>query len=83
MSEKSKAIELDENEIQQVSGGVTGESSPITIDYSLCDGCGVCIRECQEGALRLEEGRVYVDDDKCTRCCYCEVMCPPAAIKVN
>lgn len=47
-----------------------------------CGGCGKCVQVCKNHALRLENGRAVVDDDKCALCSYCARACPQFTIKV-
>lgn len=41
-----------------------------------CVGCGVCTGRCNEGALRLELGRICVEVSKCVHCGRCMDPCP-------
>ncbi len=41
-----------------------------------CDGCGVCTFNCEEDALKVDEGKVRVDHTKCTQCKQCNSFCP-------
>lgn len=56
----------------------------VTIDEELCDGCGLCVPSCQEGALRIVNGKARLVADK-----YCDGMgaclghCPRGAIKIE
>ena len=56
----------------------------VTIDEELCDGCGLCVPSCQEGALRIVDGKARLVADK-----YCDGMgaclghCPRGAIKIE
>ncbi|TFF92503.1 phosphoadenosine phosphosulfate reductase [Candidatus Thorarchaeota archaeon] len=38
----------------------------------LCQGCGSCILQCQHDALHLVDGRVAVDEEKCSHCLECD-----------
>ena len=83
MSENNRTMELNEEEIKHISGGSNGNGSPITVDLSLCDGCGECARNCSYDAINFVDGKVCIDDNLCTKCCVCEVLCPPGAITLN
>ncbi len=41
-----------------------------------CDGCGVCIYNCEEDALFLRNGKIKVDTSKCIHCMRCNSFCP-------
>ncbi|MDD2504299.1 MAG: aldo/keto reductase [Clostridia bacterium] len=47
-----------------------------------CQGCGNCIKQCSQGALSLQDGKVQVDHNKCILCGYCGSACKELAIKV-
>ncbi len=55
----------------------------IKIDEELCDGCGVCVPSCAEGALQVVDGKVKVIDDKyCDGLGACLGECPVDALTV-
>ena len=41
----------------------------------ICTQCGICARECPEGAI-VVNGAYVIDEDKCTRCGVCVEVCP-------
>lgn len=47
-----------------------------------CLGCGKCVETCQQQALKLENGKAVVDQNRCVRCGYCAKKCPEFCIKV-
>lgn len=47
-----------------------------------CIGCGACVQRCQQGALRLVDGKCIVDSDKCVLCSYCATACRDFCIKI-
>jgi 2-oxoglutarate ferredoxin oxidoreductase subunit delta len=63
----------------------------ISIDSKLCKGCEYCLSICPGQVIRLSENynsrghryAVIENDDKCTRCRSCAVMCPEIAIIIN
>lgn len=55
----------------------------IEINQEKCNGCGLCIDACHEGALQLVEGKaVLVSDEYCDGLGDCLPECPTDAIKI-
>ncbi len=53
----------------------------IQIDESLCDGCGLCVTACHEGAIGLVDGKAkLLRDDYCDGLGDCLPACPTGAI---
>ena len=43
----------------------------------LCQACGSCIPQCEQGALYHDNGKIAVDEDKCINCLECDTWpCP-------
>jgi phosphoadenosine phosphosulfate reductase len=43
----------------------------------LCQACGSCIPQCEQGALYHDNGKIAVDEDKCVNCLECDKWpCP-------
>jgi NAD-dependent dihydropyrimidine dehydrogenase PreA subunit len=56
----------------------------IHIDESKCDGCGLCIEGCPEGALQLVDGKaVLVGEILCDGLGACIAQCPQDAIHIE
>ncbi len=56
----------------------------ITIDEELCDGCGLCVRACHEGAIQLVNGKArLVSDIYCDGLGDCIGECPQGAITME
>ena len=62
----------------------------IKIDEKLCKGCSICVHFCPVKALKTskklnEKGYflpVPAREDKCTKCRFCEQICPEFAIHI-
>lgn len=55
----------------------------IEIDEEMCDGCGLCVPSCAEGALEIVDGKVRMIADKlCDGLGACLGDCPTGALKV-
>jgi ferredoxin len=55
----------------------------VQIDEEKCDGCGVCIPNCAEGALQIIDGKArLVKDSYCDGLGACLGHCPKDAIKI-
>ncbi|MEG1067860.1 MAG: 4Fe-4S binding protein [Anaerovoracaceae bacterium] len=53
----------------------------ITIDKELCNGCGICVSACHEGAIGLVDGKAkLLRDDYCDGLGDCLPTCPTGAI---
>lgn len=60
------------------------ERDIITIDEELCDGCGICVPSCNEGAIQIIDGKAkLVDDSFCDGLGDCLADCPQNAITVE
>lgn len=55
--------------------------SIITIDQDKCNGCGLCVSACHEGAIGMENGKAtLLRDDYCDGLGACLPACPTGAI---
>jgi Fe-S-cluster-containing hydrogenase component 2 len=55
----------------------------IAIDEELCDGCGLCVPACAEGAIQLVDGKArLVKDSYCDGLGACLGECPQGAITI-
>lgn len=63
----------------------------IEVDPGFCKGCGLCVDVCPTHIIELDASTLNAkgyhpahctDQDKCTGCCSCAMMCPDVAITV-
>ncbi|MCR4897504.1 MAG: RnfABCDGE type electron transport complex subunit B [Lachnospiraceae bacterium] len=45
-----------------------------------CIGCGICVKNCEFGAITVENFHATIDQEKCTGCGACVAKCPKKAI---
>ncbi len=56
----------------------------VRIDEELCNGCGVCVMPCAEGAIVLVDGKAkVVDESLCDGAGFCIPVCPTGALSIE
>ncbi|MCX6355323.1 MAG: DUF362 domain-containing protein [Candidatus Aureabacteria bacterium] len=52
---------------------------------AICTKCGACVQICpaRPKALRMEKGRIVIDDRNCIRCYCCSEICPSKAVRLT
>lgn len=48
-----------------------------------CHDCYKCVRECQVKAIKIQDGRASVLNEKCISCGHCVIACPSSAKRVR
>lgn len=78
-------ISLIPYEAKQVVACSSTDKGPVTMKacQTGCIGCGICIRNCPQGAVRVENFHAVIDHEKCIGCGACQEKCPKKAIVVN
>ena len=63
---------------------MTAVRNIVRIDQDKCDGCGLCVPQCAEGAIRVVDGKArLVADNLCDGLGACLGTCPRGAIAVE
>lgn len=56
----------------------------IQVNEEKCIGCSLCVNDCPNACLRLENGKAHVDSEAfCIECGHCYAICPQAAISMT
>ena len=53
------------------------------IDLNKCNGCGLCVKNCQFHALSLENNQAKLNHFLCEGCGVCKIVCPQKAIEMK
>ncbi len=48
--------------------------------FGKCDGCGICVETCEQGAITLHMEKAHVDTELCISCGECVKACPTGAL---
>ena len=55
----------------------------VQIDELKCNGCGVCVTPCAEGAIEIVDGKAkVVKDELCDGAGFCLGVCPTGALTI-
>jgi ferredoxin len=56
----------------------------VRVDEDLCNGCGVCVSPCAEGAIEIVDGKArVVRDELCDGAGFCLGVCPTGALTIE
>jgi len=62
----------------------TVRRSIVKIDEELCNGCGLCVTPCAEGAIELVNGKArVVREELCDGAGFCLAVCPTGALSIE
>ncbi len=67
---QNNCLKTEENDV-----GIKG-GSQVTWKEEGCINCGLCAKVCREDAIKIEDGKIIVDYDKCNYCGRCFKSCP-------
>lgn len=60
------------------------ERQIVRIDEDLCNGCGLCVTPCAEGAIELTDGKArVVKEELCDGAGFCLPVCPTGALTLE
>ena len=63
---------------------MSGRRKIVVIDETKCDGCGLCVKSCAEGAIQIVDGRArLVSETYCDGLGNCLGTCPRDAIRIE
>lgn len=76
--------------IKQLSMGMAAKGGKLEMHMGIkpkvisrkCIKCGLCLKACNEGAMKLNKKSVEINYDKCVGCGGCVAVCPHKAITV-
>lgn len=74
---QNNCLKAEENDVG-IKGGVR-----VSWNKEKCINCGICVKQCREGAITLTDGIVSLETDKCNYCGRCAFACPTDAYETT
>lgn len=76
-------ISLEPYAAKHVVACSSADKGPVTMKACSagCIGCGICVKNCPAGAVRVEDFHAVIDQEKCTGCGVCAEKCPKHIIE--
>ncbi len=77
-------IELIPYKSQYAVACSSKEKGPVTMKdcQAGCIGCGICVKQCEHGAVSVSDFHASINQEKCTGCGACEKKCPKKSIVI-
>lgn len=75
-------IELIPYKSQYAVACSSKEKGPVTMKdcQAGCIGCGICVKQCEHGAVSVSDFHATIEQEKCVGCGACEKKCPKKSI---
>jgi ferredoxin len=55
----------------------------VSVNPSLCIGCGLCVSDCPTNTMRMESDKAVVTTQACIKCGHCQAICPENAVSIS
>ena len=70
---------------KQVVACSSTDKGPVTMKACSvgCIGCGLCVKVCNENAIKVENFHAIIDHTKCVKCGACMEKCPKKSIVIQ
>ncbi len=69
--------------LEEAGSAKSGEiMSSVTIDVKRCIGCGLCVDDCPNNCICLEDGKATASGIGCIECGHCYAICPENSVSM-